>query len=119
MLVAAANHLVSVIDASGGEVEGQEGNEDKVAEMLLNCHEGMRIFAFHFWHSSGWSLRNEALRIAVLRRVVDTGSHWIVACDANMEPTNSLGAIESRSPELMLKLCREEALRTVLRAQEE
>ena len=31
----AANHLVSVVDASGGKVQGLEGHEGKVAEMWL------------------------------------------------------------------------------------
>ena len=41
---------------------------------------------FFFRHSEVWSSRNEALMSLVLRRVADTWHHWIITCDANMEP---------------------------------
>ena len=36
VLVATADDLVSTVDASGGKVEGLEGNEGRVAEMWIN-----------------------------------------------------------------------------------
>ena len=42
------------------------------------------MFAASFWHTEGWSPRNEAILEAVLRRARDTKHPWLVACDANM-----------------------------------
>ena len=39
----------------------------------------------YFWHSEGWSVRNEALMSTVLNVFANTRSHWIIACDAHME----------------------------------
>ena len=38
-----------------------------------------------FCYSEKWSLRSEALMSAVLRRVANTASHRIIACDVNMD----------------------------------
>ena len=46
----------------------------------------MRIFAVCFWHSEGWTSRNEALLEAVLKRTRTTKYPWLIACDANMRP---------------------------------
>ena len=58
----------------------------------IKCQEGKHIFAVYFWHSEGWNVRNDALMSAVLKRVVSIGSHWIVRCDANMDPTTFAGS---------------------------
>ena len=50
----------------------------------------------------------------MLKRVANTGSHWNVACDANMDPYIGLWR-----PELKLKLCRNEVPLIVRRTQEE
>ena len=55
----------------------------------------------------------------VFKRVADTTSRWIIACDANMDPNELIRAIGKWSPELKLKLRCKEAPRIVLRAQEE
>ena len=44
----------------------------------------MRIFAVYFWHSEGWSSRNEALLEAVLKKTRTTKHPWLLAWDANM-----------------------------------
>ena len=86
MLVAAAHHIVAVADASCGKVEGLDDTEGRIAEMWVYSQGIIHIFAVYVWHSEGWSPRNEALMSAVLRRAADTRSHWIIACDANMDP---------------------------------
>ena len=43
----------------------------------------MRVFAVCFWHSEGWTTRNEALMDAVMKQVRTTGHPWLIACDAN------------------------------------
>ena len=45
--------------------------------MWIKCKEGIRILIVYFWHSEGWSVRNEALM-----------SNWMNAFDANMEPND-------------------------------
>ena len=81
-------------------MEGLEGNEGCVAEIWIKCQEGVHIFVVCFWHCEVWSVRDEALVSAVLKRVANTRSHWIIA-------------------ELKLKHRHKEAPRPVLRAQEE
>ena len=47
-----------------------------------------KVFMFvteSFWHSEGWTVRKEELMRAVLRRVAQTKSQWIIACHANMD----------------------------------
>ena len=43
--MAAANNVLSGVDAAGGAVQGLEGNEGRVAEMWIECHEGILEFA--------------------------------------------------------------------------
>ena len=40
----------------------------------------------YFWHSEGWTPRNEALLEAVLKQARTTRHQWLIACDANMCP---------------------------------
>ena len=40
----------------------------------------------YFWHSEGWTLRNEALLEAVVRQSQTTRHPWLEAGDANMCP---------------------------------
>ena len=44
------------------------------------------MFSVFFWHSEGWTSRNEALLEAVLKRARVTSHPWLVACDADMSP---------------------------------
>ena len=39
-----------------------------------------------FWHSEGWTPRNEALLEAVLKQARSIRHPWLVTCDANMCP---------------------------------
>ena len=40
----------------------------------------------YFWHSEGWTPRNEAALEAVVKQASTTRHPWLVACDANMCP---------------------------------
>ena len=44
------------------------------------------MFAAYFWHTVGWTQRNEALFEAVVRHANVTRHPWLAACDANMCP---------------------------------
>ena len=65
---------------SGGAVLGAEeeaiepipGNEGRIAQAWVNVRGGLRIFSVYFWHSEGWTSRNEALLEAVLKRTPTT-----------------------------------------------
>ena len=43
----------------------------------------MRVFAVYFWHSEGWTPRNEALMVVKQGRT--TRHPWQVACQSNMD----------------------------------
>ena len=92
----------------------EECCEGTVVEMWTTCQEGVHIFAVYFWHSKGWSVRNEALMSTVLKRVANTRSHWTMAWIRLI----SLRAIGSRKPRLKSQHRSKDAPRTVLRAQE-
>ena len=72
--IAVDNHVASVISSEGCKVQDSE-----------KCQEAWYIFSKQLWHSEG-SLQIQDLMRAVLRRVANTRSHWIIACCANMEP---------------------------------
>ena len=79
----------------------------------------MRSFAVYFWHSEGWRPRNEALMEAVVVQARTTRHPWLVARDANMDPTvffskNSCGSKENAS---LLKRQKREHLRADPQAQ--
>ena len=45
------------------------------------------FFSVYFWHSEGWTSRNEALLEAVVKRAKKSSEHpWLIACGANMCP---------------------------------
>ena len=40
----------------------------------------------YFWHSKGWTSRNEALLEAFLKRARTTKHPWLIACDVREKP---------------------------------
>ena len=46
----------------------------------------MRVFFVYFWHSEGWTPRNEASVEAVVKQARTTKHPWLIAGDANMSP---------------------------------
>ena len=60
------------VDSNLGAVLGEEGavaairgNEGTITQAWVNVRGGMRVFSVYFWHSEGWTPRNEALLVAV------------------------------------------------------
>ena len=49
------------VGAEEGAIESIPGNEGRIAQACVNVGGGLRVFSVYFWHSDGWSLRNEAL----------------------------------------------------------
>ena len=80
-----------------------EGTKHRVSEMRIKCHDGIHIFAVNFWHSQGWSLKNEALMSAMSRRVATLGAFGL---SFEMQPwiqPNSQGAIGSKESRLKVE----------------
>ena len=72
--------------AEEGAIESIPGNEGRLAQAWVNVRGGLNVFSVYFWHSEGWTLRNEALLEAVLKQARTTRHPWLIACDANMCP---------------------------------
>ena len=65
----------------------------------MNVRGGLRVYSVYFWHSEGWTLRNEALLEAVRKQARTTRHPWLIACDANMkEFTENLEDTEVPAP---------------------
>ena len=46
----------------------------------------MHVLSVYYWHSEGWTSRNEALMEAVVKQARTTRHPWLIACDANICP---------------------------------
>ena len=86
VFVAVDSNFGADVGAEEGAIESIQGNEGRIARAWANVRGGMRIISVYFWHSEGWSSRNEALLEAVLKRARTTKHPWLIACDANMSP---------------------------------
>ena len=82
------SNLGTVVGEGNGAVASIPGNEGRLTQAEVNVRGGMRVFAGYFWHSEGWTPRNEALLEAVLKRARVTRHPWLVACDANLSPVD-------------------------------
>ena len=79
VFAAVANRLTSAAPVDGGKGDSLEENEGRIAEEWVKCHDGLHVFSVFFQHSEGWTMRNEELMKAELRRVANTKSLWITA----------------------------------------
>ena len=82
VFVAVDSNLGAVVGAQEGATDSISGNEGRIAQAWLNVRGGVRVFSVYFWHSGGWTPRNEALLEAVLRQAQTTRHPWLVAGDA-------------------------------------
>ena len=74
VFVAVNCNLGTVVGEKEGAVASIPGNEGKIAQAWVKVQGGLRVFSVYFWHSEGWTPKNEALLEAgVLRaRVTQT-----------------------------------------------
>ena len=72
VFVAVDSNMGAVVGAEEGVIESIPGNEGIIAQAWVNVRGGLRIFSVYFWHSEGWTPRNEALLEAVLKRARTT-----------------------------------------------
>ena len=70
--VAIDSNLGAVVGAEEGAIESIPGSEVIIAQAWVNVRGGLRMFSVYFWHSEGWSSRNEALLEGVLKRTRTT-----------------------------------------------
>ena len=89
VFVAVDSKLGAVVGAEEGTSTSIPGNEGRIAQAWMNVRGGSRVFSVYFWHSEGWTPRNEALLEAVLKQAKATRHPWLVACDANVCPEDS------------------------------
>ena len=70
----------AVVGAEEGTIVSISGNEGRIAQAWVNVRGGLRAFSVYFWHSEGWTPRNEALLEAVFMQAANTTRHpWLVA----------------------------------------
>ena len=74
----------SNLGAEEGAIESIPGNDGRIAQAWVNVRGGLRIFSVYFWHSEGWTPRNEAIMEAVLKRARTTKHPWLTSRDAHM-----------------------------------
>ena len=77
VVVAIDSNLGAVVGAEEGAVESIPRNEGTVAQAWVNVRGGLRIFSVDFWHSEGWSSRNQVLPEAVLKKKKKLGPQSI------------------------------------------
>ena len=63
----------------------------------------MRVFAVYFWHSEGWTPRNEALVEAVVKQARTARHLRLVARDANMSPVDLKESLWYKSRDMFIK----------------
>ena len=84
--MAVDSNLGAVVVAEEGAIDSIPGNEGRIAQAWVNVRGGLRVFSVYFWHSEGWTPRNEAIVEAVLKRARTTKHPWLIACDADTSP---------------------------------
>ena len=62
-----------------GGIDSTPGNEGRIAQAWVHVRGGLRIFSVYFWHSKGWTPRNEALLEAVARQATVTRHPFVVS----------------------------------------
>ena len=70
------------------------------------------MFSVCFWHSEGWTPRNEALMDAEVKQARTTRHPWLIACDANMCPEDSGKIVRFQSRRMFIKAPGEEVSTT-------
>ena len=88
VFVAVESNLGAVVGAEEGAIDSIAGNGGRIAQAWVNVRGRLRVFSVHFWHSEGWTPKNEALLEAVLKRARTTRHPWLIARDANMCPAD-------------------------------
>ena len=60
VFVAVDSNFGAVVGAEEGSIASISSNEGRIAQAWLHARGGLRVFSVCFWHSEGWTPRNEA-----------------------------------------------------------
>ena len=66
-MIAANSHVPIVVEQNGGTVDAGEEHQGMIAKMCIQWQGGLSVFAVWFWHTEGWTPRNEDILEAVLK----------------------------------------------------
>ena len=80
VFAAVDSNLGAVVGAEEGAIVSIPGKEGRIAQAWVNVRGGLRVFSVYFWHSEGWTPRNEALLEAVVKQAEVTRHPLLVAC---------------------------------------
>ena len=72
VFVAVDSNTGAVVGVEDGAIDSIPGNAGRIAQAWVNVRGGLRVFSVCFWHSEGWTPRNEALLKAVLKQATTT-----------------------------------------------
>ena len=64
-IAAVGSSLGADVGVEEGATDSIQGNAGRIAQAWVNGGGGSRVFSVYFWHSEGWTPRNEALLEAV------------------------------------------------------
>ena len=78
VFIAVDSNMGAVVGAEDGTIDSITGNEERIAQAWVNVRGGLRVFSVFFWHSEGWTPRNEALLEAVVKQAQPTRHQWLV-----------------------------------------
>ena len=84
--MAVDSNLGAVVGTKECTIVSISGNEERIAQAWVTVRGVLWVFSVCFWHSEGWTPRNEALLEAVLEQAKTSRHPWSIACDANMCP---------------------------------
>ena len=78
--MAVDSNLGAVLGVKELAIDSVPGNEGRIAQAWQHVRGELRVFPVYFWHSEGWTPRNEALLEAVLKQARTTRHPWLTAC---------------------------------------
>ena len=86
VFVSVNSNLGAVVAAEERAIGSISGNEGRIAQAWVNVRGGVRVFSMCFWHSDGWTPRNELLLEAVVKQAQTTRHPWLAAGNAKHVP---------------------------------
>ena len=101
VFVAIDSNLGAAVGEKEGAVTSVPGNEGRIAQVWVNVRGEVRMCAY-FWHTEGWTKRNEAILGEVLKRARATKHPWLGACDANMSPVDFENSLWIRKYQILV-----------------
>jgi hypothetical protein len=90
--VAAANHVgIEPLHGSSEWDMSPPGCNGRLAAGWTSAAGGLLVVSVYFWHSEGWSARNQTLMQKLTEVVRACGCLWLIGGDMNMAPETFMG----------------------------